>query len=93
MDEPQHVQDARQLLRDWRLRNGHESYADCLDGGYRGYQAACWDCDWRGTVYLRGDEEMGTEESRAHKRNARREAAEHQRDTLPATDPRRKEPS
>lgn len=55
----------------------HDAYADCLDGGYRGYQARCWDCDWAGAIYLRGNEPMGTEASRQHKRNAQLEAAEH----------------
>jgi hypothetical protein len=55
----------------------HDAYIDCLDGGYRGYQARCWDCDWTGVEHLRGDEQMGTEASRAHKHNARLEAAEH----------------
>jgi hypothetical protein len=76
-NEPRVVQEARLTIREWELRNGHNSYTQPLDSGYRGYQARCWDCDWRGTEYLRGDEEMGTPESRAHKKNAHREAAEH----------------
>lgn len=77
------MQEARRTIRRWELRNGHASFANPLDGGYRGYQAQCWDCDWQGTEYLRGDEEMGTEESRVHKRNAVREARQHARDTKP----------
>ncbi len=62
----------------------HDAYYDCLDGGYRGYQGACWDCDWRGPERLRGDEEIGTEESRQHKRNAKLDA-KHHRETAPWT--------
>lgn len=61
----------------------HDAYVDCLDGGYRGFQAACWSCKWRGPEHLRGDEEMGTDESRSHKRAARADAAEHRRVPLP----------
>lgn len=60
----------------------HDGYADVIDGGYGGYQARCWDCDWVGAEHLRGnerDEPWGSEASRAHKRNAQNEAAEHSR--------------
>jgi hypothetical protein len=82
--EPQIVRDARHIIRQWELRDGHDAYAEPLGGGYRGYQGACHDCDWRGAEYLRGDEELGTEASRAHKRDAQREAEEHRQATLPA---------
>jgi len=81
--EPQHVQDARQVIREWQQRNGHDSYVDCLGSGWRGYQAACHDCGWRGPEHLRGDEEMGTDESRVHKSNARQDAAHHRVATMP----------
>lgn len=76
-DEPAFVQEARAVIEAWERRNGHDSYVDCLDGGYAGYQGACWDCDWRGPAHLRGDEEMGTPESRQHKVKARQDAARH----------------
>ena len=60
----------------------HDGYCEALDGGYKGYQARCWDCDWTGTKYLRGDEEWGTDESRRHKRNAQIEVAEHRETTM-----------
>ena len=75
--EPTHVQEARRIIREWELRNGHDSYAECLGGGHVGYQARCWDCGWRGPEHLRGDEPMGTDESRAHKTNARLDASAH----------------
>jgi hypothetical protein len=81
--EPDEVIKARATLRAWELRNGHAVYPDPLDGGLRGYQGRCWDCNWQGTEFLRGDEEMGTPESRAHKQNARREVAEHVAATTP----------
>ena len=59
----------------------HDVGFDCLDGGYKGYQAVCWTCGWRGTEFLRGDEEMGTPESRVHKANAKREMIEHRDST------------
>lgn len=83
-DEPEAVREAREVLREWELRDGHDAYANTLEGGWRGYQAACWDCDWTGPEYLRGDEQMGTPESRVHKNNARRDAAQHREDTKPA---------
>jgi len=55
----------------------HDAYVEPLDGGHRGYQARCWDCDWTGPEHLRGPEVLGTPESRAHKNAARVEAAEH----------------
>jgi hypothetical protein len=55
----------------------HDGYVECIDGGYRGYQARCWDCDWVGEEHLRGDEPLGTDASRAHKYAARLEAAAH----------------
>ncbi len=82
-NEPEHVREARHVLREWELRDGHAAYAFPLGGGYRGYQARCHDCDWCGTEFLRGDEEMGTDESRRHKRNARAEAEQHRTATRP----------
>lgn len=79
------MQKARATIRAWEARFGHDSYVDCLDGGYAGYQARCWDCDWEGPEHLRGDEEMGTPESRAHKHHAKEEAAQHQIDTREPT--------
>ena len=58
----------------------HDGYAATLDGGYKGYQARCWDCDWTGPEHLRGDEPMGTEASRVHKRKAQMDAGKHSRD-------------
>lgn len=81
--EPPEVQEARRVIRAWGLRNGHDSYIDCLDGGHKGYQARCWNCDWEGPQYLRGDEEIDTPESRVHKVNARHDAWQHQKDTRP----------
>jgi hypothetical protein len=72
-------------LGDSRLRveqRPHDGYAAPLDGGYRGYQARCWDCDWTGPEHLRGDEPMGTEASRTHKRSAQLEAAAHSADLV-----------
>lgn len=83
VEEPPEVRRARATIRAWEMRNGHDAYVEPLDGGYWGYMAACWDCDWKGPKYLRGDEEMGTPESRIHKQNARRDAAEHRRETKP----------
>lgn len=57
----------------------HDAYTFPLEGGFRGYVARCWDCDWIGAEHLRGDEPMGTEASRNHKRQAQQEAAEHAR--------------
>lgn len=85
--EPLSVREARRKIAEWEARNGHDSYVDCLNGGYKGYQTACWDCDWRGPEHLRGDEEMDTPESRAHKRNARADAADHRQATQPAASP------
>jgi hypothetical protein len=82
-DVPAEVAEARRVLRAWELRNGHASYVECLDGGYRGYQARCWDCDWQGPEHLRGSETIGTPDSRVHKREARADAAAHQGDTTP----------
>lgn len=83
--EPAEVKAARQTIREWELRDGHTSYVDCLDGGYRGYQAACWDCDWRGPEHLRTPgEDMNTPHSRSHKIAAKQDAAEHRRLTTPA---------
>lgn len=64
-----------------RALRAHDAYTQPLGGGYLGYQARCWDCDWRGAEYLRGDELMGTEASRVHKLNAKREATEHRETT------------
>lgn len=75
--EPEHVQEARRVIREYELRNGHETCVACLGSGYVGYQARCWDCEWVGAEHLRGDEPMGTEASRAHKRLARAEAEAH----------------
>ena len=61
----------------------HQAYANPLDGGWAGFQAACWDCDWTGTEFLWGEEGFGTEEGRAHKRNAHREAREHEATASP----------
>jgi hypothetical protein len=47
--EPQHVTEARRVIREWELRNGHATYVDCIVGRWADYQAACDDCDWRGT--------------------------------------------
>jgi hypothetical protein len=55
----------------------HDAYVEPLGSGYRGFQARCWSCEWRGPEHLRGDEEMGTPESRAHKNAARADAAAH----------------
>lgn len=74
---------AHRVLRAWRLRDGHASYVEPLDGGRAGYQARCWDCDWEGREHLRGDEPLDTPESRAHKQKARMESAVHQRNTKP----------
>lgn len=82
--EPPEVVEARALIKRWELRHGHDSYIECLDGGYKGYQARCWNCGWTGPEYFRGDEQIGTPESRAHKQNARRDAWQHQTDTKPA---------
>lgn len=79
--EPAHVQEARRVIREWEQRDGHDAYVECLDGGFAGYQAVCSDCDWKGDEHLRGAEEIGTDESRAHKIAARHEAAAHRRDT------------
>jgi hypothetical protein len=84
-EEPPEVQEARRLIREWELRHGHDSYVDPLHSGLDGYQAACWDCDWRGPEHLRGDEEMGTPESRRHKALARKEAAQHREATRPTS--------
>lgn len=83
MSEPAHVQEARRVIREWELRNGHDAYVVCLDGGWKGYQAACWDCDWRGPEHLHGVQQLGTERSRSHKGDARREAAQHRLETRP----------
>jgi hypothetical protein len=80
-DEPQIVQHARLVLQAWELRDGHRTYVNPLGGGSLGYRAECWDCEWRGTEFLRGDEILGSEESRAHKRNAQRQASEHRHRT------------
>lgn len=82
--EPSEVVEARRIIDCWQKRHGHDSYVEPLDGGHKGYQAQCWDCDWHGPEHLRGGEPMGTEESRAHKKLAYRDAADHQRDTRPA---------
>lgn len=84
--DPEPVREARRILREWELRHGHDSYVNPLNGGCRGYQARCWDCDWTGPEHLRGDEQMGTPESRVHKNRVRAEAAQHRRDTRPAVD-------
>jgi hypothetical protein len=46
--EPPEVKRARRVIQRWEQRNGHAAYAEPLDGGHKGYQGACWDCDWRG---------------------------------------------
>lgn len=71
------------MIREWELRNGHDAYVRPLDGGFKGYQAACWDCEFEGPEHLRGDEDMGTEESRRHKRSAQHEATAHRQATKP----------
>jgi hypothetical protein len=85
VQEPEEVSEARAVVKAWEQRFGHDSYVDCLDGGYKGYQARCWDCDWAGPEHLRGDEQMGTPESRAHKQQAKEDAAGHQIDTRKPT--------
>ena len=82
--EPPEVVAARETIKRWQMRHGHNSYIECLDGGHKGYQARCWDCDWTGPEHLRGPEKIGTAESRAHKRHARQDAWQHQTDTKPA---------
>lgn len=82
LHEPAIVAEARRTIEAWEKRAGHDAYAQPLDGGYKGYQAMCWDCDWHGTQHLRGDEVLGSEESYAHKRRARLEAVEHRRETV-----------
>lgn len=62
--------------------DGHDSYVQPLDGGYKGYQAKCWDCDWAGPEHLRA-EDLNAPEGQAHKRNARNEAHQHRQDTKP----------
>ena len=59
----------------------HDVGVDVLDGGWRGFQACCWTCDWRGAEHLRGDEPMGTDASRAHKIAARKDMDRHRRST------------
>lgn len=84
--EPTQVQEARRIIREWELRDGHGAYVAPLDGGWRGYQAGCWDCDWRGPEHLHGPEARampGTAEGRAHKRLAQQEAAAHREATRP----------
>ncbi len=78
------MREARRVIRLYELRDGHAAYAMPLGGGYRGYQGRCHDCQWEGAEHLRGDEEMGTEASREHKRNARAEAEAHRKQTIPA---------
>lgn len=82
--EPPEVVEARALIKRWKQRHGHDSYVYCIGGGHAGYQARCWNCDWEGAEYPRGDEPLGTPGSRAHKANARRDARQHQEDTKPA---------
>lgn len=65
----------------------HDVGIDCLEGGHKGYQAVCWECGWRGPEHLRGDEEMGTPESRSHKNQAREEAAKHRRESRALSQP------
>lgn len=81
--EPPEVVEARRLIDCWQKRHGHDSYVEPLGGGYTGYQGRCWDCDWHGPEHLRGDEEMGTPESRQHKKAAYGDAAGHQLATKP----------
>lgn len=58
----------------------HDGYTFPMNGGYDGYQARCWDCDWTGPEHLRGDEPMGSDASRAHKAKARMDAGKHSRE-------------
>ena len=79
--EPPRVKEARRIVALWGGREGHDTYYDCLDGGWKGFQGACFTCGWRGPEHLRGDEEMGTPESRAHKQRAKQDAAQHRLET------------
>lgn len=81
--EPEDVLAARALIHRWTKRNGHDAYVNPLEGGFQGYRAECWDCDWRGPDHLRGGEPLGTPESRAHKSAAYREAQAHAEETTP----------
>jgi hypothetical protein len=63
--------------RDTGIEAIHETYVEPLGGGQRGYQARCWSCTWTGPEHLRGPEQLGTPESRAHKRAAKQDAAQH----------------
>jgi hypothetical protein len=58
----------------------HEAYVQPLGSGYLGFQARCYSCDWQGPEHLRGDEIMGTPESRAHKNAARADALSHRQE-------------
>jgi hypothetical protein len=44
-------------------RRQHGQALDCINGGYGGYQARCWYCDWRGPV--RPPDRDGKREARA----------------------------
>jgi hypothetical protein len=79
--EPPEVIEARKIVECWEKRNGHDAYTDVLEGGWKGFQARCWDCGWQGPERLRGDEEMGTPESQQHKANAHADAVAHRRST------------
>lgn len=81
--KPAEVQEAERTIRAWQLRDGHDSYVQPLNGGFTGYQARCWNCEWIGPVHLRGDEPVGTPESRRHKMLARDEAYDHRAATKP----------
>lgn len=49
----------------------HAAFVDPIEGGFAGYQAACWDCDWRDeTIY----------DDKAY---ARAKADEHHAETTP----------
>lgn len=51
----------------------HAAYADPINGGYGGYQAACWDCNWRDDVVY--------DAGRDGKSRAQETAARHRRET------------
>lgn len=48
----------------------HDGYALPVNGGYSGYAARCWDCDWKGCLYSANPD---------GKRHAKTEAMYHSR--------------
>lgn len=76
--EPQHVQDARRVIREWELRDGHHVYVASIAGGYR---AACDTCDWRGEMRL--PTKWADDTWRVSKRFARADAEAHRQATIP----------